>query len=287
MQIIETIEKLRPLIKELQLKQKIIGFIPTMGALHQGHLSLVKASKEECDCTVLSIYINSTQFDEKEDLISYPRDFEADTMSARDAGVDILFIPDENQMYSKGFSTFVEVYGQVTNTLCGISRPGHFRGVATVVCKLFNIVQPDKAYFGLKDAQQAVVISKMAEELNLPVDIRLMPLIREKDGLACSSRNKNLTDEERQKALVLNRALCHARKRIMEEKEREAMKITAEMYEMVGATKGTKIDYISIVNLPSLEDVKNIKGSIMVAMGVYVGKTKLIDNIILDVDKKN
>lgn len=287
MQIIKTLETLRPDIKKLHLEQKLIGFVPTMGALHQGHLSLIKASKEECDCTVLSIYVNPIQFDDNEDLTSYPRDTENDTRIARDAGVDILFLPDEKQMHSDRFSTFVEVCGNMTNTLCGLSRPGHFRGVVTVVCKLFNIVQPDKAYFGLKDAQQAILISKMVEDLGLPVDIRLMPLVREKDGLACSSRNKNLSAKERQNALVLNRALNHAKKRIMEDQELEAMKIITELYEMVNTAQSTKIDYISIVNLPSLEDIKDIKGTIMIAMAVYVGKTKLIDNITLKVDKKH
>lgn len=286
MQIIKAIEKLRPDIRQLHLEQKLIGFVPTMGALHQGHLSLIKASKKECDCTVLSIYVNPIQFDDNEDLISYPRDTENDSRIARDAGVDILFLPEAKQMYSDRFSTFVEVCGNTTNSLCGLSRPGHFRGVVTIVCKLLNIVQPDKAYFGLKDAQQAILISKMVEDLGLPVDIRLMPLVREKDGLACSSRNKNLTAKERRNALVLNRALCHAQKRIMEDRELESMKIITELYEMVSEVQDTRIDYISIVSLPSLEDIKDIKGTIMVAMAVYVGKTKLIDNITLKVDKK-
>jgi pantoate--beta-alanine ligase len=189
-------------------------------------------------------------------------------------------------MYSKGFSTYVEVCGQTTNTLCGISRPGHFRGVATVVCKLLNIVQPDKTYFGLKDAQQAIVISKMIDDLNMPVEIRLMPSVREEDGLVYSSRNKNLSEKERKNSLVLYRALLYAKKRIMEENARDVMKVSAELYEMVSAVKGNMIDYISIVNLPTLEDVKEIKGTIMIAMAVYFGKTKLIDNIVLKVDTK-
>ena len=285
MQIIETIEKLRPIIRENRLKEKLIGFVPTMGALHPGHLSLVKASKEECDCTILSIYVNPLQFNNEEDMTSYPRDIKIDIQMAQDAGIDILFMPDDKQMYSQNFSTHIEIGGP-TNTLCGITRPGHFCGVATVVCKLLNIVQPDKAYFGLKDAQQAFVISKMVNELNIPVDIRPMPTVREKDGLAYSSRNKNLSDKERQNALILNRTLCHAKKSILEDGETDAMKITAEMYEMVSAVSGTNIDYISIVNLPTLKDIKEIRDKIMIALAVYIGKTRLIDNVILNVDEK-
>jgi len=286
MQIIKTIENIRPIIRDAHFKKKIVGFVPTMGSLHPGHLSLVETSQKECDCTVLSIFVNPIQFDEENDLTSYPRDSETDIRIAQDAGVDILFFPEEKQMYSKGFSTYVEVCGQTTNTLCGISRPGHFRGVATVVCILLNIVQPDKTYFGLKDAQQAIVISKMIDDLNMPVEIRLMSSVREEDGLVYSSRNKNLSEKERKNSLVLYRALLYAKKRIMEENARDVMKVTAELYEMVSAVKGNMIDYISIVNLPTLEDVKEIKGTIMIAMAVYFGKTKLIDNIVLKVDTK-
>jgi pantoate--beta-alanine ligase len=204
----------------------------------------------------------------------------------RDAGVDILFIPDDKEISSKESSTFVEVSGHVTNILCGISRPSHFRGVATIVCKLLNIVQPDKAYFGMKDAQQAIVVAKMVNDLNFPVDIRFMPIVREKNGLACSSRNENLTDKERKKAIVLNQTLCHAEKRIIEDEERDAMKVTGEMYEMVSKTKGAEIDYISIVSLPDLKDVKEIKDQVMIAMAVVIGETRLIDNITLNVNEK-
>ncbi|HJP19802.1 MAG TPA: pantoate--beta-alanine ligase [Nitrospinota bacterium] len=286
MQIIKTIKELRPVIHEYRLKNKSIGFVPTMGALHPGHLSLIKASREECECTVISIYVNPIQFNDKEDFDSYPRNFNADTQKVRDAGVDILFIPDDKEIYSKESSTFVEVSGHVTNILCGISRPSHFRGVATVVCKLLNIVQPDKAYFGMKDAQQAIVVAKMVNDLNFPVDIRFMPIVREKNGLACSSRNENLTDKERKKAIVLNQTLCHAEKRIIEDEERDAMKVTGEMYEMVSKTKGAEIDYISIVSLPDLKDVKEIKDQVMIAMAVVIGETRLIDNITLNVNEK-
>ena len=283
MQIIKTIKELRPVIREYRLKNKSIGFVPTMGALHPGHLSLIKASTEECECTVISIYVNPIQFNDKEDFDSYPRNFNADTQKARDAGVDILFIPDDKEIYSKEASTFVEISGHVTNILCGISRPSHFRGVATIVCKLLNIVQPDKAYFGMKDAQQAIVVAKMVSDLNFPVDIRFMPIVREKDGLTYSSRNENLSDKEREKAMILNQTLCNAEKRIMEDKERDAIKVTGEMYEMVSKTKGAEIDYISIVSLPDLKDVKEIKDQVMIAMAVFIGKTRLIDNIILNV----
>ncbi len=287
MQIIKTIEELRSVIGEARLEKKQIGFVPTMGGLHPGHLSLVKASVEECDLTVVSIYINPIQFDSNEDMASYPRDSEADTQILKGAGVDLLFLPDDKHIYSEGFSTYVEVSGDKTNTLCGISRPGHFRGVATIVCKLFNIVQPDKAYFGLKDGQQAVVISQMVSDLNLPIDVRLLPTVREKDGLAYSSRNKNLSKKERKDALILNKILCHAQKRIMEDQESETMKVTAEMYEMVSKVSGAKVDYISIVNMPKLEEIEQIKDSIMVAAAVYIGETRLIDNLILNVEDKS
>ena len=283
MQIIKTIKELRPVILEYRLKNKSIGFVPTMGALHPGHLSLVKASTEECECTVISIYVNPIQFADKRDYSTYPRDFKKDTQIARDAGVDILFMPGDKEVYSEESSTFVEVSSHVTNVLCGISRPGHFRGVATVVCKLLNIVQPDKAYFGMKDAQQAIVVAKVVNDLNFPVDIRFMPIVREKDGLAYSSRNENLADKERGKAIILNQTLCNAKKRIMEDRERDAMKVTGEMYEMVSKTKGAEIDYISIVSLPDLKDVKEIKDQVMIAIAVFIGKTRLIDNIILNV----
>lgn len=285
MQIIKTINELRPVIREYRLRNKSIGFVPTMGALHPGHLSLIKASKEECECTVISIYVNPIQFTDKEDFTSYPRDFKKDTQITRDAGADILFIPDEEEMSSDKSSTFVEVSGHVTNTLCGISRSEHFRGVVTVVCKLLNIVQPDKTYFGMKDAQQAIVVAKMANDLNFPVDIRFMPTVREEDGLAYSSRNENLTDGKRKDAVILNQALCYAEKRIMEDKERDAMKVTGEMYEMVSKTNGAEIDYISIVSLPDLKDVKEIKDRVMIAMAVFIGETRLIDNIILNVNE--
>tara|TARA_B100000315_G_scaffold107277_1_gene98481 strand:+ start:7358 stop:8242 length:885 start_codon:yes stop_codon:yes gene_type:complete len=283
MQIIKTINELRPVIREYRLKNKSIGLVPTMGALHPGHLSLIKASTEECECTVISIFVNPIQFADKRDYTSYPRDFKKDTQIARDAGVDILFMPADKEVYSEKSSTFVEVSGHVTNTLCGISRPGHFRGVATVVCKILNIVQPDKAYFGMKDAQQAMVVGKMVNDLNFPVDIRFMPIVREKNGLAYSSRNENLTDKEREKAMILNQTLCYAEKRIIEDKELDAMKITGEMYEMVSKIKGAEIDYISIVSLPDLKDVKEIKDQVLIAMAVFIGETRLIDNIILNV----
>ena len=283
MQIIKTIKELRPVILEYRLKNKSIGFVPTMGALHPGHLSLIKASTEECECTVISIYVNPIQFADKRDYSTYPRDFKKDTQIARDASVDILFMPEDKEVYSEESSTFVEVSGHATNVLCGISRPGHFRGVATVVCKLLNIVQPDKAYFGMKDAQQTIVVAKMVNDLNFPVDIHFMPIVREKDGLTYSSRNENLSDKEREKAMILNQTLCNAEKRIMEDKERDAMKVAGEMYEMVSKTKGAEIDYISIVSLPDLKDVKEIKDQVMIAIAVFIGKTRLIDNIILNV----
>ncbi len=286
MQIIKTIKELRPVIREYRLKNKSIGFVPTMGALHPGHLSLIKESTEECDHTVISIFVNPIQFSDEKDYTSYPQDFKKDTQIARDAGVDILFMPEDKEVYSEASSTFVEVSGHVTNILCGISRPGHFRGVVTVVCKLLNIVQPDKAYFGMKDAQQAIVVAKMVNDLNFPVDIRLMPIVREKNGLAFSSRNENLTDKERKKAMILNQTLCHAEKRIMEDQETDALKVTGEMYEMISKTEGAEIDYISIVSLPDFKDVKEIKNQVMIAMAVYIGEIRLIDNIILNVNEK-
>ena len=286
MQIIKTVQELRPIIREYRLKNKSIGFVPTMGALHPGHLSLIKASKEECKCTVISIYVNPTQFNDEEDFTSYPGNLNADTQAARNAGTDVLFIPEDKEMYSKESSTFVEISGHVTNTLCGISRPDHFRGVATIVCKLLNIVQPDKAYFGMKDAQQAIVVAKMVMDLNFPVEIRFMPTVREEDGLAYSSRNENLSGKHRKNAAILNQALCHAEKRVMEDKELDAMKITGEMYEIISKTNGAKIDYISIVNLPTLKEVQKFKDRVMIAMAVFIGKTRLIDNIILNVNEK-
>lgn len=259
-----------------------IGFVPTMGALHEGHLSLVRRSAEENDTTVVSVFVNPTQFGPGEDLEQYPRDPEGDEHKAAEAGADIVFAPSIEDMYLPAHATIVDVGGNLTNTLCGLSRPGHFRGVAIVVSKLFNIVLPHRAYFGRKDYQQLRVVSRMAEDLNFPVEIVPMPTVREKDGLAVSSRNRYLTEEERTDARVLKEALDHFRQRV-EEGERDTLRLVSEMTALIHEVPSAEIDYVSIVNADTLEDVERLDGRVLAALAVKIGGTRLIDNTVVEI----
>jgi pantoate--beta-alanine ligase len=265
--------------KILKKESKTIGFVPTMGYLHDGHLSLIKTAKQHMDMAVVSIFVNPIQFSPKEDLDKYPRDLKRDEEMARLAGADVLFHPSADEMYPKGYSTYVNVEG-LTNTLCGASRPGHFKGVATVVTKLFGIVKPDIAYFGQKDAQQAAVIKKMAEDLNMDVEIKVLQTIREKDGLAMSSRNIYLSPAERKDALCLNRALSKAEE-VVRSGERDARKIVKMMEDIVKEKPTARIDYIEAVDAKTMEPVSAISGETLIALAVFIGKTRLIDNTIL------
>ncbi|MDH5468276.1 MAG: pantoate--beta-alanine ligase, partial [Candidatus Aminicenantes bacterium] len=260
---------------------KTIGFVPTMGFLHQGHLSLVRESLKKADVTVVSIFVNPTQFGPKEDFKDYPRDIDRDSEILEKEGVDYLFFPGDEEMYPKGYKTYVEVH-DLQDKLCGRSRPGHFCGVCTVVLKLFNIVEPDFAYFGQKDAQQAVILKRMAEDLNLKVKVEALPIVREEDGLALSSRNTYLSQEEKRAALVLSKSLDEARQ-MVENGEQDAGRIMNRMREMIDREPLARIDYLEIVDMDDIDSVIRIEKEALAALAVFVGKVRLIDNAILRV----
>lgn len=279
MKIIHSISSIQKCIKKERKKARKIGFVPTMGYLHPGHISLVNQSVKECDITVLSVYVNPTQFGPKEDYKKYPRDLKNDIKLARKAGVNYLFIPDDCDMYPSGFSSEVSV-SNVTQMLCGLSRPGHFNGVTTVVLKLFNIITPDTAYFGQKDAQQLVVLRKMVKDLNMPVKIKAMPIVRNNDGLAMSSRNAYLSKSQRQEALNLYKSLLKARQ-LIKQGERNCAKIKSEMKRLILRGKSVKIDYIAIVDVEDLSVKKYVEAKVLIAIAVFIGKVRLIDNLII------
>lgn len=279
MKLVDNISRISTLARMYKKEGRIIGFVPTMGALHEGHLSLIRTAKKHTDVVVVSIFVNPIQFGQDEDFDKYPRDIKRDEELARTAGADIIFYPPANQMYPAGYSTYVNVEG-LADTLCGASRPCHFKGVTTVVAKLFCMVKPDIAYFGQKDAQQAILIKKMVEDLNMGVEIKVLPTIREDDGLAMSSRNAYLSKEERQEAVVLYRSLEKA-DNMMKHGERESKKIIKAITEMIRESPDAKIDYVSIVDTKNLKNVDRISQEALIAIAVYIGKTRLIDNIIV------
>lgn len=281
MEIIEDIKKMQENAGKYRCQGKIIGFVPTMGFLHRGHLSLIRIARAKCDILVVSIFVNPTQFGENEDLDKYPRDFERDRRLCENEKVDVLFFPSTKQMYRDSFLTFVSVE-KITRTLCGLSRPTHFRGVATVVCKLFNIVEPHFAVFGQKDYQQVLVIKRMAADLNFDLQILTGPIVREADGLALSSRNKYLSPRERKSATVLVQCLRIARK-LVDEGERRSDKIKERLQKMIETTPHAVSDYIEIVDSENLQPVAEIKNNTLLALAVFIGKTRLIDNILLPV----
>lgn len=258
---------------------KTIGFVPTMGFLHDGHLSLIREAKRITDVVVVSIFVNPAQFGRGEDYEQYPRDLEGDREKVERVGADILFVPSVSDMYPEGYLTYVDVE-EITKTMCGASRPGHFRGVATVVTKLFNIVKPHKAFFGQKDYQQGIVIKRMAKGLNMDVEIIVLPTVREPDGLAMSSRNSYLNKEEREAAIILYRSLIRAEEMIMRG-ESSARKIYNEIKKMIEAEPLARIDYIAVANPETLEPLKEAKERSLIALAVWIGKTRLIDNMII------
>jgi pantoate--beta-alanine ligase len=278
MKVIETIAEMRA---ERSRLSGSIGFVPTMGYLHEGHLTLVRHARSENLCVIVSIFVNPTQFGPQEDFKTYPRDAESDLNLLEKENVSIVFMPSAEEMYPEGFSSWIDVE-KVTARLEGGTRPGHFRGVATVVCKLFNIVQPDKAYFGQKDAQQLAVIRKMVTDLNMDLEITAVPTVREPDGLAMSSRNTYLTKEERQAALVLWKALCLARGH-WENGERDAERLRSEMIALIEREPFAAIDYVSVADPDTLEELNTIEDGSLVSLAVRIGKTRLIDNTILGV----
>ncbi len=282
MKILHTIADVRDELKKARTAHKTIGFVPTMGYLHQGHLSLMERARQENDVVVISIFVNPTQFGRGEDLDSYPKDFERDSQLAETVGVDLLFAPPAQEMYPEGYTTYVEAEGSITGLLCGRSRPGHFKGVTTIVSKLFNIVMPDRAYFGQKDAQQVAVIQQMVRDLDFDIDIIPCPIIREEDGLALSSRNTYLTPQGRKEAVVLSQSLFRA-KEMIESGEEDASKIRAFIIENIRSAKEADIDYIEIVNARTLQKIEKVQGDVLIALAVKIGKTRLIDNIRMEV----
>ena len=279
MKICKTIEEMRSASRDTRSEGKRFGFVPTMGALHEGHLSLVRAAKAKSDVVAVSIFVNPLQFGPTEDLAKYPRSFERDRELLEKEAVDILFAPQPEDMYPKGAVTYVTVEG-LSEKLCGRSRPGHFRGVATVVAKLFHIVEPDLAFFGQKDAAQATIIRRMVRDLNLPIEIVVCPIIREPDGLAMSSRNVYLRPEERKAALVLNRSLTETKNRF-DQGERNARKLIAAGKRVMAQESRVRLDYFEIVDPDTLDPVLEVTRSALVAIAALVGNTRLIDNILL------
>ena len=280
MKWVEQIEELRELLEEERIARKTIGLVPTMGYLHRGHQSLIEQAKKECDVVVVSIFVNPLQFGPNEDFERYPRDLHRDQQLAEQAGADFIFYPSAKEMYPSPVRTFVEVE-DLTTKLCGRTRPGHFRGVTTVVSKLFHIVQPHSAFFGLKDAQQVAVIQQMVNDLNIPVEIVPCPIVREEDGLALSSRNVYLNSDERKQALALSQGLIKAKQMLMSG-ETNLTKVTQEIEKLIKQMPLAKIDYVEVLSFPSLEEVKVVKPNdqIILAVAVWFGKTRLIDNLI-------
>ena len=274
------IEQVREAVKAWKKEGKSVGFVPTMGYLHEGHKSLIDAARRENDKVVVSIFVNPMQFGPAEDLDSYPRDLNRDAKLCEDAGVDIIFHPEPEEMYADGFCSYVDMNG-LTTELCGKTRPIHFRGVQTVVLKLFHIVTPDRAYFGQKDAQQLSVIRRMVRDLNFDIEIIGCPIVREADGLAKSSRNTYLNAEERKAALVLSQAVKLGQKPAADG-EASADAITTAMKELIEKEPLARIDYVKAVDAVSVEPVSKMQPPVLVAMAVYIGKTRLIDNFIYE-----
>lgn len=281
MRMLHTIKETREQVREWKSKGYSIGFVPTMGYLHEGHVSLIERAKKDNDRVVISIFVNPIQFGPNEDLASYPRDIERDFKICEAAGGDLIFNPSAEEMYFDDFATFVDV-SNLTEGLCGEKRPGHFKGVCTVVSKLFNIVMPHRAYFGEKDAQQLAVIKRMVRDLNMDLEIVPCPIIREEDGLAKSSRNTYLSSEERKAALVLSTALNLA-KESLSQGQRSGEKIKALIIEEISKEPLARIDYIEVVDSLSLQRVSVVEKDILVAIAVFIGKTRLIDNFTFSI----
>jgi pantoate--beta-alanine ligase len=279
MLVLKTIAEAREACAWFRAAGKTLGLVPTMGALHPGHLSLVRAAQESCDVVAVSIFVNPTQFGPKEDFASYPRAFEQDCQTLEAAGVDVVFAPTVEEMYPPGASTFVEVEG-ISDRLDGVSRPGHFRGVATVVAKLFHVFAPDAAFFGQKDAAQVAVLRRMVRDLQFAVKLKVCLTLRDPEGLAMSSRNRNLSEEERRQALVLSRALNVVEKRFLGG-EVDSGKLLGEAQRILKEEPGVQVEYCTIVDPETLEDVADVRHGGLVAVAARVGATRLIDNLLL------
>ena len=277
--VVKTIKEVRENVRAWRKEGLSVGLVPTMGYLHEGHKSLIDRAVAENDRVVVSVFVNPMQFGPTEDLESYPRDMDRDAALCEDAGADLIFHPEPSEMYEDDFSSFVDM-NTLTGGLCGKTRPIHFRGVCTVVAKLFNIVTPDRAYFGQKDAQQLAVIRHMVSDLSYGIEIVGCPIIREEDGLAKSSRNTYLNPEERKAALILSQSLNEGKK-LVEAGEKDASKIKKAITDKINTEPLAKIDYVEVVDWKTLEPVETIDGTILTAIAVYIGKTRLIDNFII------
>ncbi len=280
MKIITTVAEMKAQVAEWKAEGLTIGLTPTMGALHEGHMSLMERAVSECDRVVTSVFVNPIQFGPNEDYESYPRDLERDAKIAESKGVSVVFHPEPEEMYPTNSNTYVEME-TLTDSLCGAKRPGHFRGVCTVVNKLFNIVQPDKAFFGQKDAQQLAIIKRMVADLNMNVKVFGCPIVREEDGLAKSSRNTYLSEEERKAALCLSRSIFKAQQ-LIEEGERDADIIRNAVREIIETEPLSRIDYVEVVDLANMQPVQKLGEAGLVAIAVYIGETRLIDNYLFD-----
>ncbi len=278
-QLVKTVEEVREIVSQWRKQGLKVGLVPTMGYLHEGHQSLIKRSGEN-DKTVVSVFVNPIQFGPNEDFASYPRDIERDIKKCEEAGADLVFAPEASEMYAGDFSTYVDMTGP-TDELCGLRRPGHFRGVCTVVSKLFNIVLPDRAYFGQKDAQQLAVIRRMARDLSFGIEIVGCPIIREEDGLAKSSRNTYLSSDERSAATIISKALSMGEK-LIENGEINAETVLKAITEKIESEPLARIDYVKAVDADSIEPIQTISGRVLFAAAVYIGKTRLIDNFIVE-----
>ena len=280
MNIATTVEQAKQTVRQWKAEGLTVGLVPTMGYLHEGHESLIKRAVAECDRVMVSVFLNPIQFAPNEDLATYPRDFAADTVLIENAGADLVFHPEPSELYAPDACTFVNVEG-ITSELCGKTRPTHFRGVCTVVSKLMNISQADRAYFGQKDAQQLAVVRRMVRDLNMNVEVIGCPIVREEDGLAKSSRNTYLSPAEREAALVLSRAVREGQ-RVMKEGGRDAKTILSAMRAIIEAEPLARIDYVEMVSWDGIKPVDVADSSVLVAMAVYIGKTRLIDNFIFE-----
>ena len=278
----QNVAELKNLVANFKQDGKSIGLVPTMGALHEGHASLIKAAHAENNITIVSVFVNPTQFGPNEDYAAYPRTLEKDCTVAENAGADVVFAPKKEDLYPNKDMTWVEVTGDITKVLCGRTRPIHFRGVTTVITKLFNLTMPDRAYFGLKDAQQTQVLQRMVDDLFFNVNLRIMPIVREADGLAKSSRNVYLSPEERKAALILSKSLKHAQDLFLHG-ERNSAKIVDAVTQMIKSEPLSDIDYVEMYKLPGLLPVDEvISGKVLLALAVKFGTTRLIDNVILE-----
>lgn len=280
MEVIQRVARMKEIINDVKQEKKLIGFVPTMGCLHEGHLSLVREARKMSDVLIVSIFVNPKQFGPNEDYERYPRNIAKDTELLQKESVDYIFHPTVEEMYPPGYKTYVEVE-HLSQKLCGKSRPNHFRGVSTVVSKLFNIIQPNFAFFGQKDAQQTIIIKRMLKDLNSNIEIITLPIVRESDGLALSSRNVYLNPDERRAATILYKSLMKA-KDLFGNGERKAAKISKAITDVLSSEPLAKVDYVEIVDVENIDPVKTIEKNALIAIAVYIGSTRLIDNIIVE-----